>query len=540
MNEHNEPFSPQRVDESIEEILTMGQEYLPGQQPEDVDVRLVQDLQRVYDPEFKRYQQVLQRVEERLVEQRGLIEKIGAAPRPPLRPLPASQEQALFQAQHIQRGNRKNIMDDKKTGLRRYERSLSLLVAVIILAVLVGGFFVAQSRFAQLGASGSNNLKAVASPTPKPLPTPQPTGNNAVTIPGDQMGFQSVAWSNDSQRIASTTDDGVKIWDAATGKTLQTIKLPGEGEWAYGVSWSPDSQSLAIATNQALRIANSQSGTVVRSYTTSLARTATPGAMNSLVGGSHLSTLFPASGGLGFRDAAWSPDGKSIALNVSAGPYGYIQVVNTQTATLDYTLKWDGGYNGEGLAWSSDSQYLATTVFNTQGGDPTSSNFIWAWKLSSRALVFKQNGGGNPGSLAFQPKTHNLAFNKYAMNAPVLIQVWNVETNKTVTSYPGANLVTWSPDGQQVAYNGSTQLGKNSYESNITIVAANSGKVVHVYKEGAVQISQLFWSPNGKYMLAIEMKIITSKGQVTPSTTPDTQPTIMPDPQTVARVFPVA
>ncbi|EFH83744.1 WD40 repeat domain-containing protein [Ktedonobacter racemifer] len=536
MNEHNEPFSPQRVDESIEEMLTTGQPHLPGQRSEDVNVRLVQDLQRVYDPEFTRYQQVLQRVEERLVEQRGLIEKIGAAPRPPLRPLPAPQERALFQAQRIQRGNRKNIMDDKKTGLRRYERSLSLLVAVIILAVLVGGFFVAQSRFVQLGASGSNNPKVASSPTPKS----SPTGNNAVTIPGDQMGFQSVAWSNDSQRIASTTDNGVKIWDAATGKTLQAIKLPGENEWAYGVSWSPDSQSLAIATNQALRIANSQSGTVVRSYTTSLASTATPGAMSSLVGGSHYSTLFPTSGGLGFRGAAWSPDGHSIAVNVSAGPSGYIQVVNAQTATLDYTLKWDGSYNGDGLAWSSDGQYLATNIFDAQGGDPAKSNFVWAWKLASKALVFKQAGGGNPGSLAFQPKTHNLAFNTYTMNAPVLIQVWNIETNKPVASHSGAYLATWSPDGQQLAYNGSTQLGKNSYESNVTIVAANSGKVVHVYKEGAVQIAQLFWSPNGKYMLAIEKKTIMSKGQVTPSTTPDTQPTTIPNIQTVARVFPVA
>ncbi|GHO78498.1 hypothetical protein KSD_62690 [Ktedonobacter sp. SOSP1-85] len=539
MNEYNEPFSPQRVDESIEEMLTAGQPHLPGQRSEDVNIRLVQDLQRVYDPEFTRYQQVLRRVEERLVEQRGLIEKIGATPRPPLRPLPAPQEQALFQAQRIQRGNRKNIMDDKKTGLRRYERSLSLLVAVIILAVLVGGFFVAQSRFAQLGASGSNNPKAVASATPKPSPTPQPTGNNAVTIPGDQMGFQNMAWSSDSQRIASTTNSGVRIWDATTGKTLQTAKLPGANEWAYGLSWSPDSQLIAISTNQALRIVDSRSGSVVRSYTTSLAHATTPGAMSSLVGGSHLSTLFPASGGLGFRAAAWSPDGKSIALNVSAGPYGYIQVVNSQTATLDYTLKWDGDYNGTGLAWSSDGQYLASTVFDTQGGG-LDSNFVWVWKVSSRALVFKQNGGGNSGSLVFQPQTHNLAFDKIEMNAPEVIQVWNVETHKMVTSYPGANLVTWSPDGQQVAYNGSTQLGKNSYESNITIVAANSGKVVHVYKEGAVQISQLSWSPNGKYMLAIETKSIMSKGQVTPSTTPSTQPTTIPNMQTVVRVFPVA
>lgn len=530
MNEHNEPFSPQRVDESIEEMLTAGQPHLPGQRSEDADIRLVQDLQRVYDPEFTRYQQVLQRVEERLVEQRGLIEKIGAGQRPPLRPLPAPQEQALFQAQRIQRGNRNNIMDDKKTGLRRYERSLSLLVAVIILAVLVGGFFVAQSRFAQLGASGPNNPKAMASPTPKPSPTPQAPGTTLATIPVDQMGVQGAAWSNDSQRIAIASGYGIKIADATTGNVLLTVKLPGANEFPYSLDWSPSSQLIAVGTNQSLHIVDGKSGVIVRSYTTQLTRTTAPGAMSSLIGGSHYSSLFPSSGGWGFRAVSWSPDGNFIAASVSTGPSGNIQVLNAQSATLEYTLPIDESYVPGQFSWSSDGQYLAGDVSSTQGGDPMSSSYIWAWKLSNHSVVFKQLGGGNPGSLAFQPKTHNLAFNKLDMNGPSVIQVWSVETHKMVTSYTGTYLMTWSPDGQQLAYNGFKQLGKNSYEANVTVINADSGKVVKVIKESNGQFSQLTWSPNGKYMFTIETSTTAGKG--TPST--------MQDMHTAIRVWTVA
>ncbi|GHO50924.1 WD40 repeat domain-containing protein [Ktedonospora formicarum] len=498
MSENNELFSPQNVDESIEEILISSQHHLPGQQPKNADVRLMQGLQRLYDPESARYQQVLQRVEERLLAQRlGNVRE-----RTPLRSLPVAPEQLLLQAQQK---NRKSVMDDKKTGWRRVERTLGLLVAIFVLVIAVGGFIIAQGHFSLTGTAGKP--PATPSPTSQIVqsPTPQTTNPKGITIPGDQMGFQSVAWSNDSQRIAASTDSGVRIWMAATGKKILDIKLPGENEWAYGLSWSPDSRFLAIGTNQALHIVDSQTGKVVNSYTPSLAQTTTPGAMSSLVNDSHYATLLPTSGGLGFRAVAWSPDGNSIAVNISAGYNGYIQVLKAQNATLDYTLTWDGDYNGIGLAWSSDSQYLATSVFNTQGGgDPATANFVYAWELASKTLVFKENGGANPVALAFQPKTHNLAFNAYAMAKPASIQVWNVETQKKLANYTGANLVSWSPDGKQLAYNGFTQLGKNNYTSNITFIDATTGKIAHTHSLGKAQVNQLFWSPNGKYMLTIE------------------------------------
>ena len=540
MNEYNEPFSPQRVDESIEEILTTGQPSLPGQWSAEVDVRLVKDLQHIYGSESTHYQQVLQRVEERLVQQRGLLEKINTGRRPPLRPLPAPQEQAPLQAQLIQRGNRKNIMDDKKTGFRRMERSLSLLVAVIILAVLVGGFFVAQSRFAQLSGSSPNNPKVATSPTPtKPVPSPTPkaTGNNTVTIPGDQMGFQNISWSNDGERLVSTTDNGIRIWDATTGKVTLAVKLPGVNEWGEGLSWSPDNKLIAIGTNQALHIVDSQSGAVVRTYTTQLTSTPVPGAMSSLGGGSHFSTLFPASGGWGFRAVAWSPDGSSIAVSVSTGPSGFLQMLNAQTATLKYTLpNVDDSVSGQ-IAWSSDGQYLAVSGYSTQGGDPATSSKVWVWDVAKRAITLQKTGSENGGTLAFQPKTHNLTVSIVDTSNQITTQVWDVTIGKQINSYGYLDQVTWSPDGQQLAYTAYTKVANNTYETSVKIINASNGDVLHEYKVGKWQVSQLSWSPDGKHMLSIESQTIINQSNGTPSATPLPMPF---NRKVVARIWTIA
>jgi len=52
-----------------------------------------------------------------------------------------------------------------------------------------------------------------------------------------------VAFSPDGQRVVSGSDDDtLKIWDANTGKELQTLK--GHTWWVHSVSFSPDGQRI--------------------------------------------------------------------------------------------------------------------------------------------------------------------------------------------------------------------------------------------------------------------------------------------------------
>ena len=66
------------------------------------------------------------------------------------------------------------------------------------------------------------------------------------TLQGHGDSVSSVAFSHDSQRVASASRDRtVKIWDASTGECLQTLQ--GHGDSVSSVAFSHDSQRVASA-----------------------------------------------------------------------------------------------------------------------------------------------------------------------------------------------------------------------------------------------------------------------------------------------------
>ncbi|KAL2195227.1 NWD1 protein, partial [Corynascus similis CBS 632.67] len=67
------------------------------------------------------------------------------------------------------------------------------------------------------------------------------------TLEGHGSLVSAVAWSHDSTRLASVSDDKtVKIWDPATGQCVST--LDGHGSRVTMVAWSHDSTRLASAS----------------------------------------------------------------------------------------------------------------------------------------------------------------------------------------------------------------------------------------------------------------------------------------------------
>ena len=382
----------------------------------------------------------------------------------------------------------------------KFGRRVGLLVAAMVMLVLVGSMLLVLNATRQTAAQPSGTTLGSAHNSS----TAAHFGQTLYTTPSSSAGFQELSWSPDSKRVASLTDS-VQIWDATTGAHRVTVHLP-TGSWPYALAWSPNSQVIAIGTNNSLVIADGQSGAIVHSF----AVNSSASTMNS-VSNSYLSTLTPTGGGVGVRALAWSPDGHSLAVSISNGPTGSVEVVNAQTGAQDYALPVTGNYVAAALAWSSDGKYLAGNVFNTQPGAQTvpagEEQMVWAWNVSTRQVIFKQTGGNGTGDpLAWQPGSDNLAFVTWVSKKGGMtstLGIWNVATNALVKQYSVAAFgpVAWSPDGKYLAYGEVTTQSKTS---SVGILDASSGEQVYTYKQMHINVGALAWSPNGKYIVSGE------------------------------------
>jgi WD40 repeat protein len=80
------------------------------------------------------------------------------------------------------------------------------------------------------------------------------------TLGGHSNSVTSVAFSHDSTRLASASNDStVKIWDASSGMCLQTLE--GHSHYISSVAFSHDSTRLASASSDyTVRIWDTSSG----------------------------------------------------------------------------------------------------------------------------------------------------------------------------------------------------------------------------------------------------------------------------------------
>lgn len=499
MSEQDKFFSPQHVDESLEQLISPERSgnVFPRLGRLNPNERLVQDLQDTYGLERRSYQQALQRVEDRLVERHSTSSKrdLKRSPAQNLRPLQTSE---------ITRRRLKNMEHRESRHIPSRQR-INLLVASLVMIVLVGSLIVVLNL-----TNGKSQLGSGSSPT---LQTT--LGQTVYTTPSGMGDFNSLAFSPDSQRIvAARTNGAVQIWDATTGKHLVNVNVHAEG---FFVTWSPNGQLVAIGTISELVIANSRTGVVVHASSLPVLGMSTSG------GGTGLASRMQNSGGSGVSGVTWSPDGRYIAASVHLGSSDYVQVMDAQTYASLYQLQSDTNFAVSTLAWSVDGQYLAATSSNPG----TSTKKIEAWKIATRQMVFDKSAGagqvgfqsGNNGtsnplafrsglptgygaSLAFQPHTDNITF---ALLGSASIETWNVATGKLVKSYPVqvavSGLLVWSPGGQEIAY------ADGSVTGQVDIINAQTGQNVYSYSGDAGQtLAALAWSPDGKYIASGEAK----------------------------------
>ena len=67
----------------------------------------------------------------------------------------------------------------------------------------------------------------------------------------------AVAWSPDSRRIATSSDGGVRVWDAVTGENVLSLKHDYRVD---SVAWSPDSRRIATGSVDGVRVWDAVTG----------------------------------------------------------------------------------------------------------------------------------------------------------------------------------------------------------------------------------------------------------------------------------------
>ncbi|EDX82790.1 hypothetical protein S7335_1093 [Synechococcus sp. PCC 7335] len=262
--------------------------------------------------------------------------------------------------------------------------------------------------------------------------------------------------------LASSAADGnVKLWDADTGKLLNT--LSGHDNWVVAIAWSPDGKWLASGSHdQTVRIWELESGSVL-----------------------HILSGHPSW----IWSVAFSPDGRFLA---SSGEDQSIRIWDVvsgeciQTLWGHLDLVWDVAFQPHPLASEEQSPLLVSA-----SRDET----IKLWDVSSgQCLKTLREHTAQIWSLNFSPDGNTLA----STSADQTIRLWDTQHYRCqhicAGHLNGIRDATFHPNNQTFA--------SGSHDKTVRLWDAKTGQCLRTLQGQTRNVIAMAFDPTGEYLVS--------------------------------------
>lgn len=238
-----------------------------------------------------------------------------------------------------------------------------------------------------------------------------------------------VAYSRDGKYVAVGGEGFVQLYTVTTGlvRSLPTLDL----QHAVSIQFSPDAKTVAIVGTSRLEVSG-----IVQFWDVE----------KGLLTGSILPENFPQ-----FKCAAYSPDGKTIAIGGNFSPErGFLSLYDVQSKKLTKSLDING-FDVTGASFSKDGSELAD-VYSTANGLFAE---VWSVKKAKRIQTLTSYPFSQQLSISLSPDGLSLAMAGAGINGST-VQTVNVANGKVIHKFPIAayyavNAISFSPDGRYLA-----------------------------------------------------------------------------------------
>lgn len=309
------------------------------------------------------------------------------------------------------------------------------------------------------------------------------TGRLLDTLTGHTDMVDAVAWSPDGGRLATGSGDrSVRIWDLDAGGAVRV--LAGHTDRVTAVTWSPDGSGLVSASfDGTARMWDVEANTTVRcdrhamwvfgvAWSPDGTRFATAGADATVRVWSIVPDHDAADHDGRMLGIAWSPDGSRLA---SAGERGVVRLWDPGTGRITSTFDEHTAFV-DVVVWSPDSTRLATA-----SGDRTAR----IWEVDTGRTSVLANHPDRVRAVAWSPDGSRLA-----TTSSDAVRIWN-PGNDEVTLLTGltdlVRTVAWSPDG--------TLLAAGDFDGNIRLWDTVTGQTIATLLSGANGVDAMTWAP---------------------------------------------